>query len=89
MEGSSLSDFVLAELEKVAFRPTPRELRERLRQRAPVHLKPPAADAIRERRDRGQELDVEVLYVLLTVYDAAYVALAELLDRPSSPATRS
>ncbi len=51
MEGSSLSDFVLAELERVALRPTPRELRERLRQRA-VHLNPPAADVIRERRDR-------------------------------------
>ncbi len=29
MEGTSLSDFVLAELERVAFRPTSRELRER------------------------------------------------------------
>lgn len=52
MEGASLSEFVLAELEKVARRPTPRELRERLRQRTAVHLYPPAADVIRERRDR-------------------------------------
>ena len=52
IEGSSLSDFVLAELEKVALRPTPRELRERLRQRAAIRLNPPAADVIRERRDR-------------------------------------
>ena len=52
IEGSSLSDFVLAELEKVASRPTPRELRERLRRRSAVYLNPPAADVIRERRDR-------------------------------------
>ena len=52
MEGSSLSDFVLAELERLALRPTPRELRERLRQREAVHLNPPAARLIRERRDR-------------------------------------
>lgn len=52
IEGSSLSDFVLAELEKVALRPTPRELRERLRQRSAIVLNPPAADVIRERRDR-------------------------------------
>lgn len=54
MEGSSLSDFVLAELEKIALRPTPRGLRERLRQRSAVHLNPPAAEVIRERRDRDR-----------------------------------
>jgi uncharacterized protein (DUF1778 family) len=52
VEGSSLSDFVLAELEKLAQRPTPRELRERLRRRSAVHLNPTAATVIRERRDR-------------------------------------
>lgn len=52
IEGSSLSDFVLAELERLALRPTARELRKRLRQRAAVHLNPPAADVIRDRRDR-------------------------------------
>lgn len=51
IEGSSLSNFVLAELERVALRPTPRELRERLRQRAAVRLNPPPAEVIRERRD--------------------------------------
>lgn len=51
-EGASLSDFVLAELEKLARRPTPRELRERLRQRSAVHPNPPAADVIRERREQ-------------------------------------
>lgn len=52
LEGSSLSEFVLAELEQVAKRPTLRELRLRLRQREPVHLTPMAAEAIRELRDR-------------------------------------
>ena len=52
IEGSSLSDFVLAELEKLALRPTPRELGERLRQRSAIVLNPPAAHVIRERRDR-------------------------------------
>ena len=51
-EGSSLSDFVLSELEKIAKRPTLRELRHRLRQREPIHLSPTAAEAIRELRDR-------------------------------------
>lgn len=44
---------VLAELEKVAARPTPRELRERLRQREAVHLNPSAAEMIRESRGRA------------------------------------
>ena len=52
IEGSSLSEFVLAELEQIARRPTLRELRLRLRQRAPVHLTPTAAEAIRELRGR-------------------------------------
>ena len=53
LEGSSLSDFVLAELEQIAKRPTLRELRLRLRQREPVRMTPAAAEAIRELRDRG------------------------------------
>ena len=52
IEGTSLSDFVRAELEQAAKRPTPRELRTRLRRRDPVHLSPSAADIIREARDR-------------------------------------
>ena len=52
IEGSSLSDFVRAELEQVAKRPTYRELRLRLLQRDPIHLSPTAADIIREVRDR-------------------------------------
>ena len=52
IEGSSLSDFVLAELEKLAMRPTQREFLELLRTREPVHLAPSAADVIRESRER-------------------------------------
>ena len=51
-EGSSLSDFVLAELELIAKRPTPSELRRRLREREPIHLNPTAAEVIRELRQR-------------------------------------
>ena len=53
VEGSSLSVFVLAELEQIAKRPTPRELRKRLRRREPVQLSPTAAEVIREVRERG------------------------------------
>ena len=53
MNGSTLSDFLRAELAIIAQRPTARELRERLRQREPVQLKPAAAEVIREWRDRG------------------------------------
>ena len=52
IEGSSLSDFVLAELEQLARRPTPRELHERLRRRESVHLSPTAAEVVREVRER-------------------------------------
>ena len=52
IEGSSLSEFLLAELEQIARRPTHRELRERLRRREPVRLSPTAAEAIREVRER-------------------------------------
>ena len=53
LEGRSLSDFVLAELSRLAERPTPSELHARLRQREPVHLLPPPAIIIREQRGRG------------------------------------
>ena len=51
--GSTLSDFLRAELAIIAHRPTTRELRERLRQREPVRLKPTAAEVIRDWRDRS------------------------------------
>ena len=52
IEGSSLSEFLLAELEQIAVRPTLRELRERLRRRESVRLSPTAAEVIREVRER-------------------------------------
>ena len=52
IKGASLSDFVLAELEKLAMRPTPRELLQLLRTREPVHLDPLAALVIRQMRER-------------------------------------
>ena len=49
--GMSLSDYLLAELRKVAERPTMDELRKRLEQRASVTLPIPAAQMVREERD--------------------------------------
>ena len=52
LEGTSLSAFLLPELEKIAKRPTRREFLQRLRTREPVHLNPTAAEIIRELRER-------------------------------------
>lgn len=49
--GTSLSDYLLADLRKAAERPTPEELRERLRARPAVTLPEPAARAVRAERD--------------------------------------
>jgi len=49
--GMSLSDYLLADLRKAAERPTPEELRERLRSRPPVVLPEPAARAVRAERE--------------------------------------
>jgi plasmid stability protein len=51
MEGMSLSDYLVKELEHVASRPTVREMRARLELRAPVVLEESAADAVRAERD--------------------------------------
>ncbi|HVA80397.1 MAG TPA: hypothetical protein VNF29_05690 [Candidatus Binataceae bacterium] len=51
MAGMSLSDYLLAELRRVAERPTLEELRERLRRREPVALPFPAERAVRAERD--------------------------------------
>ena len=51
LEGLSLSDYVLAEIRRVAERPTLSELRERLKRRAPVDPRPSAAEAVRAERD--------------------------------------
>lgn len=49
--GQTLSDYVLAELERLAARPTREEMLARLHSRKRVTLKTPAAVVIREERD--------------------------------------
>lgn len=51
LAGQSLSDYLLNEIERSADRPTSREIRERLRQRAPVSPRLSPADAVRAERD--------------------------------------
>lgn len=51
-EGKSLSDFLLAELRKIADRPGRTELLERLAQQPPVRLRPRPAEAVRAERER-------------------------------------
>jgi antitoxin FitA len=50
MEGMSLSDYLLAEIERSAERPTLAEIQQRLAQRAPVEPGVKPADAVREER---------------------------------------
>ncbi|MDQ2696158.1 MAG: hypothetical protein M3Z21_12420 [Pseudomonadota bacterium] len=52
LEGMSLSDYLLAEMRRVAERPTLAELRRRLQQRERVQPLVPPADAVRAERDR-------------------------------------
>jgi plasmid stability protein len=49
--GMSLSDYLLAEVERLASRPTLDEMRDRLQRREPVRLPIPAARIIRAERD--------------------------------------
>lgn len=51
LEGRSLSDYLLAELGRIAERPTRQELLERLAQPARGDLRPSPADIIRAERD--------------------------------------
>ena len=51
MAGMSLSDFLLAEIRRVAERPSIAELRERLRNRSAVTRALSAAQAVRRERD--------------------------------------
>lgn len=51
LAGMSLSDFLLAELRKVAARPTVDELRRRIDRRARVSPSLPPAEAVRRERD--------------------------------------
>jgi hypothetical protein len=50
LEGSTLSDYILAELPRLADRPTPEQVMQRIRHRTPVGGAP-AADLIRAERD--------------------------------------
>jgi len=51
MAGTSLSEFLLREIAKVADRPTLDELRERLSSRTPVNLDESPEAAVRAERD--------------------------------------
>ena len=51
LAGMSLSDYLLAELGRMAEWPTPEELRQRLAQRSPTDPVPSPAEAIRAERD--------------------------------------
>jgi plasmid stability protein len=53
LEGRSLSDLVREELDRVATRPSRRELFERIGQRGHPRLSEPLADAVRRMRDRA------------------------------------
>jgi hypothetical protein len=50
--GMTLSDYLLAELRRIAERPTPQQFWDRLRQRAPVEPSVPTAKVIREEREK-------------------------------------
>ena len=50
-EGMTLSDYLIAEIRRVAERPTVRELRERLRAREPVLVEQSPAEMVRAERD--------------------------------------
>jgi plasmid stability protein len=49
--GQTLSDYLLAELERLAARPTRDEMLARIHRRTRVALKTPAAEVIREERE--------------------------------------
>ena len=51
IEGVSLSDLLLAEIRRLAERPSMEEIRQRISQRSPVRLSLSAAEAVRQERD--------------------------------------
>ncbi|MFZ1058488.1 MAG: hypothetical protein WAP47_04775 [Candidatus Rokuibacteriota bacterium] len=53
LEGLSLSDYLLKEVQRAAERPTLAELRQRLTRRTPVATRVPPAKAVRAERGRG------------------------------------
>jgi plasmid stability protein len=52
LEGLSLSDFLIREARKIADRPTPTEIRDRLAQRTKITPRTAPADAVRLERDQ-------------------------------------
>jgi plasmid stability protein len=53
LEGRTLSDLVREELDRMAARPSRRELIDRIERRGHAKLSEPLADAVRRMRDRG------------------------------------
>lgn len=53
LEGLSLSDYLLKEIQRAPERPTLAELRRRLARRTPVATRVPPAEAVRTERGRG------------------------------------
>ena len=51
-EGRSLSEYLLNHIRELADRPTLQEMKDRLRGRAPIDVKPTHTDMLREERDR-------------------------------------
>jgi antitoxin FitA len=51
LAGLSLSDYLIAEAQRAAERPTVAELRERLARRSPVRTRTSPADAVRRERE--------------------------------------
>jgi plasmid stability protein len=54
LAGTSLSEYLRAELVQVASRPTPEELVARVRAREPVERDEPTAASVRRLRDAGE-----------------------------------
>ena len=51
-EGSTMSDLILAELPRLAYKPSPEQLLDRVRRRAPIDGKPAAELIATERAER-------------------------------------
>lgn len=51
LAGMTLSDYLIEHVRRLAERPTPEEMRERLRRRAAVEVSEPAAEVLRRARD--------------------------------------
>jgi plasmid stability protein len=49
--GMTLSDYLLAEIRKVAERPTPEQLWQRVRSRIPIEPSVPTTEVLRQERD--------------------------------------